>query len=284
VSLPKFDLFEPKSVDKAISLKESMKDKGMFIAGGTDVIPQIRRRTLDPDALISLEHTDGLNEISVNNPVILGSMTRLHFIEKDPALRKRIPILCEAVDVLADVQIRNVATIGGNVCNAAPSADCAPALLVLEAKVKVDGPNGVREIPIEEFFLGPGETCLEENELLISISIPELRSETRFAFLKKGRVVQDIAKINAAVLLVMEGKRCRKCRIAVGAVAPVPLRLKAVEELMEGREIKESLLKKVQKETEQQVQPITDVRSNEEYRRIMSGVLTRQAILKALNP
>jgi carbon-monoxide dehydrogenase medium subunit len=281
--LPRFDSFEPKSIEEAISLKASMKNKAVFLAGGTDVIIQIREGTLRPDALISLESVEELNDVDMNGPISLGSMTPLRRIEKDRSLRKRIPVLYEAADALGSAQIRNVATIGGNLCNAAPSADCAPPLLVLEARMRIASPNGTREIPIKSFFRGPGETVLGDDEMLTHILIPEPKPRTCSVFLKKRRLAKDIAQVNVAVLLVMEGKTCRECRIALGAVAPTPLRLLTVESLLEGKELEESLLKEAQEQTEKDVRPITDVRATESYRRVISGVLMRRAIVKALN-
>jgi carbon-monoxide dehydrogenase medium subunit len=135
---------------------------------------------------------------------------------------------------------------------------------------------------MDDFFTGPGENCMDDEEVLTQVYISEKANHTGMAFLKVGRVAQDIAVANAAALLVMDNKKCRKCRLAVGAVAPVPLRLKNVERRMEGEEIGPELLDRVGQMVEQEVSPITDVRSTEEYRRIMSGVLIKRAIKKAL--
>ena len=280
--MKKFDYYQPETLKEAYRLMEKSKGGAKYIAGGTDLIGNIKKGVIQPDALVSLKRIKELSGTSQNKDLVLGSMTRLRDIERDPRIAQKYPALVQAVKALATPQIRNVATIGGNLCNSAPSADCAPPLLVMEASLTLEGPGGAREVPIEDFFKGPGQTCIEAPEILTTISIPPSSEATIIAFLKLGRVSTDIAVVNAAALVVMDKKKFRQCRLAVGAVAPVPLRLKKVEKLIEGEEIGPELLDRVGQMVEQEVSPITDVRSTEEYRRIMSGVLIKRAIQQAL--
>jgi len=280
--LPKFDLYEPKTLEEAVSLKASMGERGSIIAGGTDVLPLIRNGVMRPEALISLERVDTLHQFSFNDGIHLSSGVTLYQLERDPSLRKKAPALCEAIDVLASAQIRSVATLGGNLCNAAPSADCAPPLMVMEAILKAVGPQGEREIPVERFFLGPGRNALETDEVLTEIFIPEPVSGMTSSFVKKARISMDIAQVNVAALLVMDGKKCLKCRIVAGAVAPAPLRLKIVEAMIEGEEIHKALIKRVEKEARRTVEPVSDIRCTAEYRRHISGVLTCRVIGQAV--
>jgi xanthine dehydrogenase iron-sulfur cluster and FAD-binding subunit A len=280
--MKKFDYYQPTTLKKAFSLMKKCKGRAQYIAGGTDVLVRIKQKAIQPDALISLSGIEALKNISHNGGLSLGSMLPFKDVEKDAVIARAYPALARAISVLANPQVRNVATMGGNLSNAAPSADCAPPLMVMEATLKLQGPGGEREVPIDEFFTGPGENCMEAEEILTQIRVPEMANSTGMAFLKVGRLAQDIAVVNAAALLVMDGKKCRECRLAVGAVAPVPLRLKNVEKLMEGEEIGAELLDRVSETVEQEVSPITDVRSTEEYRRIMSGVLIKRVILQAL--
>jgi len=263
-------------------LMEKLKGGARYIAGGTDIICKVKQKVLQPDALVSLRRIRALKGISCNGGTALGSMTSLREIERDRLIARDHACLAQAAQVLATPQVRSVATLGGNLCNAAPSADTAPPLLVLEAILVVEGPGGKREVPIDEFFTGPGQTTLEAPEVLTQIRIPSRESGTGSAFVKLGRLSQDIAVVNAAALLVMEGKTCRKCRLAVGAVAPVPMRLKKAEALVEGRTIGEDLLEQVSAAAQQEVQPITDVRGTEAYRRVLSGVLVKRALMAAL--
>jgi carbon-monoxide dehydrogenase medium subunit len=280
--MKKFDYHQPTTLKEAFSQMEKLKGRAKYIAGGTDILVRIKEKAIQPDALISLRGIKALKNIGHNGGLSLGSMIPFRDLETDAVIARDYPALARAVSVLANPQVRNVATMGGNLCNAAPSADCAPPLIVMEATLKLQGPGGEREVPIDKFFTGPGENGKEAEEVLTQIHIPEKANHTGMAFLKVGRVAQDIAVVNAAALLVMDKKKCRECRLAVGAVAPVPLRLKNVEKLLAGEELGPELLDRVSEMVEQAVSPITDVRSTEEYRRIMSGVLIKRAIQQAL--
>jgi len=280
--MKRFDYCRPTDLKEAFSLMEKSEGRAKYIAGGTDLLIRIKHRTVEPDTLISLRGVDSLRGIAENGAVIIGSMTPFREIERHRGVARNYPALTRAAWWLANPQVRNVATIGGNLCNAAPSADSAPPLLVTDAMLTLEGPGGERKVPVEDFFAGPGETCLDATEVLTRIEIPKTKPHTGMAFLKLGRVAQDIAVVNAAALLVAEDGVCRKCRLAVGAVAPVPLRLKDVEEFVEGERIRPELLREVRTMVEGLVRPITDVRSTEEYRRSMSGVLATRAIEQAI--
>jgi xanthine dehydrogenase iron-sulfur cluster and FAD-binding subunit A len=282
ILMKKFDYYQPQSLKDAYKLMEKLQGRAKYLAGGTDIIVRVKQKAIHPDALISLRGIGALKNVDSNGGLSLGSMTLFRDMERNPFIAKEYPALTQAVRVLANPQVRNVATVGGNLCNAAPSADCAPPLMVMGARLVLEGPGGRREVSIDDFFKGPGENSMEEAELLTQIKIPKKTHHTGMAFLKVGRVAQDIAIVNAAALLVLDNKKCRKCRLAVGAVAPVPLRLNKVEKLIEGEEIGPDLLDQIGRMVEQEVSPITDVRSTEEYRRTMSGVLIKKAIKQAL--
>jgi carbon-monoxide dehydrogenase medium subunit len=281
--MKRFEYYQPHTLDEAYDYMGRFQGGAKYIAGGTDVIIRLKQRAIKLDALVSLRGISCLSGIKANGELILGGMTLLRDIERNGHVKQHFPALHQAVWVLANPQVRNVATIGGNLCNAAPSADCAPPLLVMEATVRLEGPGGKREVSIEAFFRGPGATVLEPGEILTAITIPQLPSRTGTAFIKMGRVSQDIAKINAAALVVMEGDICVRCRLAAGAVAPVPLRLKGCERLMEGKRIDSSLLEEVAEAASKEVRPITDVRSTEQYRRQVTGVLVKRALGDALH-
>ena len=280
--MKRFNYCQPQSLKEAYSLMDKAAGSAKYIAGGTDILWRIRQKAVVPDELISLRGIEGLRGIHHNGGLFLGGMTLFRDIERDPAVARDYPALEQAASLLATPQIRNMATIGGNLCNAAPSADAAPPLLVMGAVLVLEGPGGQREVPIEQFFKGPGQTVMNNNEVLTQIRIPKLEPHTGSAFLKVGRLKQDIAVVNAAALVVMEGKICRKCRVAFGAVAPVPLRLKGAEKIVEGEEIGPALLDRVADMAEKEISPISDVRSTDEYRRVMSRILAKEAIKKAV--
>ncbi len=278
----KFDYYQPETLKEAWSLMEKIKGEARYVAGGTDIIVNIKDKKIQPDALISLKRIKELAGIHRNRELVFGSMTLLRDLERDPRIGREYPALARAAMVLATPQIRNVATVGGNLCNAAPSADCAPPLLVMEASLTLEGPGGRREVSIEDFFKAPGHTCMDTTEILTRIRIPSAQERNGTSFLKLGRVSTDIAVANAAAFITMEGKICSRCRIAVGAVAPVPLRLISVERMIEGEAISPELLDRAARMAEDEVTPITDVRSTAEYRRITSGVLVKRAIEEAM--
>ncbi|MFC1580407.1 FAD binding domain-containing protein [Thermodesulfobacteriota bacterium] len=280
--MKRFEYYMPQSLKEAYALMEKYQDRARYVAGGTDVMVRINQKALHPDALVSLRGLEELKGIADNGGITLGSMTLLRDIERDSFIARHCPALTQAMARLANPQIRNVATIGGNLCNAAPSADGAPPLMVAEAVLTIEGPGGTRDVPVEDFFTGPGGNGMGPLEILKAVRLPKLPDRTGMAFLKVGRTRQDLAIVNASALLVMENGTCKKCRLAIGAVAPVPLRLKKVEEMVEGRKIDSDLLLHVGTAVEREVRPINDVRSTEEYRRTVSGVLIRRAIGQAL--
>jgi len=192
---------------------------------------------------------------------------------------KHLPVLSDAVSQTASVQIRNVATLGGNLCNAAPSADSAPALLVLDAELEILGPDGPRAVSIHEFFRGPGLTSMRPEEILTAIRIPAPAPECRAVFLKKRRVKMDLAIANVALLLELaDDATCRRARVAAGAVAPVPLRLEKVETLLLGQRITPAVITRAAEMARQTIAPISDMRAGADYRRHLTGVLLARAL------
>lgn len=277
----RFDYLRPKSLKEALQQKKTIAG-AIFISGGTDLLVQIKNRELQPPALISLRSIPELATIEVNGGVRIGALATISDIIQHNELGLIYPVLVEAARRLGSVQIRNVATIGGNLCNCSPSADMALPLLVLEAKVRLQTAKASREIQISEFFKGPSESCLSSDEILTDILLDPPHQKAKATFLKKGRVKMDLAIASMAVLLEMEGRRCRKARIAAGSVAPVPLRLSKVEALLEGSTVTEKLAAEAQRLAREIVSPITDVRATEEYRRQIVGVYMKRGLRKIL--
>ena len=281
--MKRFAYYQPQSLDEAFGLMEKYEGRARYVAGGTDAMIRVKQKIWQPEALISLRWVEALCGIKkTGNSLRLGSMTLWREIETDPLVASHCPALADAAPMVANPQIRNVATVGGNLCNAAPSADGAPPLMVMEAVLTISGPHGEREVPISEFFKGPGQHCMQPGEVLTAITIPEMPMHTGMAFLKSGRVTQDIAVANVAVCIEMEGRVCKKCRVAAGAVGPVPMELHGVELFVEGKEITQDLLLEIQDKAAGEVTPITDVRSTEIYRRTVTGVMVKRAIEQAM--
>jgi carbon-monoxide dehydrogenase medium subunit len=277
----RFSYAKPKTVEDALKLKKENTD-ARYIAGGTDVMVQIKNREIHPSALISLRNIPDLANIDVNGKARIGALATIADIIRHPKLGHSFPLLIEGAIRLGSVQIRNVATIGGNLCNCSPCADMALPLLVHEAKVRIQNSETTREVQIEDFFLGPGESCLHADEIMTDILLdhPEINALTIFE--KKGRVKMDLAVASVAALLIMEEHVCRQARIAAGSVAPIPMRLRRVEELLEGRVLEEETIREAQKIAEDSVAPITDIRSTADYRREIVGVFVKRCLEKAI--
>ncbi len=277
----RFDYLRPKSLKEALQQKKTIAG-AKFISGGTDLLVQIKNRELQPAALISLRSIPELATIEINGGARIGALATISDIIQHNELGLNYPVLVEAARRLGSVQIRNVATVGGNLCNCSPSADMALPLLVLEAKVRLRTAKARREIQISEFFKGPGESCLSSDEILTDIILDPPHQKAKATFLKKGRVKMDLAIASLAVLLEMEGERCRKARIAAGSVAPVPLRLYKVEALLEDTALSKDFVSKAQQLAREIVSPVTDIRATEEYRRQIVGVYVKRGLEKIL--
>ncbi len=248
------------------------------VAGGTDVIVRAKSGVDRPTALVSLRGLPDLARIEAGEGTRIGALATLEEIRTHAAVRERHPVLVAAVSSMASVQIRNAATLAGNLCNASPCADGAPPLLVLDARMNIVGTAGERQVPIRDFFLGPRDTCLAPGELVTAIEIPVSRPGARSVFYKKGRVRMDLALVNFAARLEMEGERCREIRLAAGAVAPIPLRLDAAEAVLRGARPTPELLEQAAQAAMEAVSPITDLRASAAYRRRLVGVFTRRSI------
>lgn len=281
----KFDYFKPQSLDEVWSLKQKFPS-AKYIAGGTDLMVAIKNRELLPPALISLRSLPELSGIEdqavIGAGARIGAAVTISEILHHPILNKRFPILRDAAQRMGSVQIRNVATIGGNLCNCSPCADMAAVLLVLEARVRLQSPVSQREIPVHALFSGPGVSCLDSDEVLTDILLNPPLPQTQTAFFKKGRVKMDLAIASVAMLLNLEGNRCRRARLAAGSVAPIPLRLYDLEKLLDGADIQPELILEAQKLAEKSVAPISDIRSTAEYRRHIIGIYVRRGLEQIL--
>jgi carbon-monoxide dehydrogenase medium subunit len=206
-------------------------------------------------------------------------------LEEESRLAERYTALAEAVRTLASVQIRSMATLAGNLCNASPGADTAGPLLAFAAEAEIAGLQGGRvvrrRLPLEEFFTGPGLTALEPGELLVAVHVPELPSASVSAFIKLGRVTLDITKVSASAYVERQGKTIKAVRLAVGAAAPRPVRAYAVEQALTGKAFSRQALERAMRRVSESISPISDVRSTAEYRKDMAAVIARDAVLSA---
>jgi aerobic carbon-monoxide dehydrogenase medium subunit len=277
-SVGSYAYHRPKTLAEALTIKAATADS-RFIAGGTDILVQMRKRQRpSPTALISLRNVDELAAIETGDRIRIGGAALLSDIMCHPAIVRHLPALVDSIAVLGSRQIRNVATLGGNLCNASPAADTAPPLIAYGATVEIRTEAGKRELPVETFFQGPGRSAIGPGEILSAVVLERPSPETRTTFLRRGRVKMDLAVVSVAVLLEMRGEKCYRARVAGGAVAPVPLRLKATEQILEGTALTDEILAEAQRVARGEISPITDLRSTAEYRRHLVGVYVKRGV------
>lgn len=286
--MKKFEYLVPKSLNEAISLHESHGDRAKYIAGGTDVMVKIKEGKMVPDYLISLKHVFNQDHGFLkqkNGELRISAFTTHRMLEKSALIRKQYPVIFDAVSNIGSVQIRNVATLGGNLVNAVPSADGAIPLITLDAKVNIFGTKGERTMPLARFFLGPGQCDLEHGEILTEIIIPPLLPRTGCAYEKHGRrQAMELPMLGAGVLLSVKEdlKTCVKARICLGVAAPTPFRAQMAEEFLEGKVIEENVLSEAGRIAGKESRVRDSIRGVAWYRREMVGVLVKRMGLKAL--
>jgi len=275
----------PRSLADAIDLAARFGADGRFLAGGTDLIVQMKRGRIAPRHLIALQEVPGLDAITVNGAVSLGGATTHRAIERTPAFAGPLRCLVEGAQVIGGHQVRNVATVGGNLVNASPAADLNPCLLALDGRVVLLGPGGERELAIDEFLRGPNETARRPEELLTRVALPALPPRSATAFLKAGRrKAMEISVVCVAARLTLDAnERCREVRIALGAVAPTAVRARAAERLLEGRPATPELLREAAQIAQEACAPIDDVRASGEFRRHLTAVLVRRALERCVD-
>jgi CO/xanthine dehydrogenase FAD-binding subunit len=287
--LSAFEYFSPRSLEEAMDLLKQENGAMKIMAGGTDLVNGIRQRRVSPTSLLSLRKISSLRYQTLDRDrreLRLGPLTTLTEIVTSPLVIQNVPILAEAAVRVGSIQIRNRGTIGGNICNASPAADTIPALLVLQSKVNVTGPGGTRVIPMEQLFLEPGKTALREDEILTEIQIPLPPGGSKAIYLKQGiRKAMDIAIVGVGVLVVFTSPKrevCKDIRIALGSVAPTPLRAFGAEQVMKGKALEDNIIKETAREAGNESSPISDIRASAEYRKELVVVLTERAIRKAM--
>lgn len=273
-----FDYLRPRSLEEAQEWK-ARTEGSRYVAGGTDLLVRMKEGKEHPAALVSLRRVPELSGVRHDGVTRIGTATRIGDCLDDAALVARYPVLAQAMTTMGCVQIRNLATVGGNLCTASPCADLAPPLLVLGARLSVRRAAGGREeeIPLEQFFVGPRQTQLGPHDLATAVVL-DAPSAGRTVFFKKTRVQMDLALASVAVLLELDGRTCRKARVAAGSVAPTPRRLEAVERVLEGQVLARELVLQAEQVARECVAPICDVRAGDAYRRHVTGVFVRRAV------
>lgn len=283
----RFEYLAPQSLDEALALLKERGNGVKLLAGGTDLLVQMKEAGLHPSTVISLHALPELRgiEFSAAAGLRIGAGTDAATIEGHPVVRERYTALAEGAGIIGSVQTRNLATLGGNVCNAAPSADTTPPLVVLDAVAEVLGANGSREAPIEELFAGPGKTTLAPDEIVVAFRLPAHSPRTGSVYQRHTpRKIMDIAVVGVGIRLTLasSGDTIDEARICLGAVAPTVIRAPEAEQALAGQSPSDELFARAAELAQAAARPISDVRGSAEFRRHLVGVMTKRCLAIAL--
>jgi carbon-monoxide dehydrogenase medium subunit len=280
----RFEYLEPESIEEVLTILSQYQGKSKIIAGGTDLMLQMRNKAIKPEYVVDITRIPGLDRVTFDGQqgLRLGALTTIRALETSVELQNEYPIISQAAGQLGSVAIRNVATVGGNLCNALPSAETSQALVALSAQVKMIGPRGERILPLDGFFTGVGKTLLQPDELLLEILVPKLTPHTSGIYIKHSpRGPIDLAIVNITVLMTMEPdqKICRDAKIVLGAVSPTPLRARKAENVLKGKKIDGALIDRAAQVASDEAHPRQgSIRGSFEYKKEMVRVLTGRAI------
>jgi carbon-monoxide dehydrogenase medium subunit len=281
-----FEYHAPTSLDEAVTLLSASSGQTRPIAGGTDIVVQMKEsatRFPYPETIVDLSRVSELQGIDYGAEGLrIGAAVTMAELAASPDVRAHYAALAEGAGVVGSLQTMNMATIGGNVCNAAPSADTAPALLAFEAEAIVVGPTSRRTVPIADFFRGPGQTVLAPDELLAELRLPAPAARTGSAYQRHTpRKQMDIAVVGVAAVLTIEDATITRARIALGAVAPTPIRALKAEAELEGNDISDEGFTRAAETAAGECSPISDIRGSVEFRRHIVQVMTERMLRAA---
>ena len=284
-----FEYHAPTSLNEAISLLQEHGEAARPLAGGTDLVVQMKEKATKfaaPSHIVSLLRVPELSGVSFSESegLRIGAGATMSQVADSPIIRERYRAIAEGAALVGSIQTMNMATVGGNLCNAAPSADIAPPLLAFEAEAVIVGPSGRRKLVLEEFFLGPGKTALAADELLAEVRVPLPPPGTGSAYDRHTpRKQMDIAVVGDAAALTMAGERIERARVALGAVAPTPVRAPQAEAALEGQAPSDELFARAADVSAAECSPIADLRGSAEFRRHIVRVMTKRMLREALD-
>jgi carbon-monoxide dehydrogenase medium subunit len=281
MSMREFDFVEPDSVSEACSLLSEDPGGSAVFAGGTDILVDLKAGARRLRRLVSLGRIEELKgiEISPDGGLKIGAMTTVNQVARHEGVMERFPGINDAAMSLAAEQVRNQATVAGNLCMAVPSADMAPILLAHNATLQVASPTGLRSIPLCRLFVGPRKTILEPADIVVAIEVQAPASGTGAASMRQGgRVSLSLPMASVAAVVVMDEKVCRDATLALGAVAPTPVVATEASDVLAGQELTEEILAEAGERAASAAMPIDDIRATKEYRLELLKVLTRRVL------
>jgi len=283
IQLNRFEYFEPGSIQEASEVLDKYGEEAKIIAGGIDLLPKMRIGSIKADCLVSVQNIPELSYFRYGNDSGLefGSMTTLRFLDTSGDLKEIYPALQQAIHQITSVQSKYMGTAVGNLCVATPGSDVAPALMAYDADLLIAGPEGERREKVCDFYPQKNQTTLRRGELVVGVHIPPPAKGTGSAFINRLRTHADIAKITLTVVVSLEGDVCREVRIAMGAVAPTPVRAEKAESMLKGQVVSEALSQEASKAVTESMNPSSGLRSTKEYRLEVTPVLVERALHKA---
>jgi carbon-monoxide dehydrogenase medium subunit len=280
-----FDYQAPESVGEAAALLAEHGDRARILAGGTDLLVQMRAGRRQPSLIVDVKNIPELTGIhwDPNHGLTLGAAAPCYQIAADPGVRAAYPSLVEVASLIGGTQIQGRATIGGNLCNSAPSADAVPLLIALSASCRIVGPGGERTVAVEDFCIGPGQNVLGHGELLVSLHFPAPRPSQGARYLRFiPRNEMDIAVVGAGVSVVLNNGHFESARVALSSVAPTPVFVREAGEALAGQPVNDESIARAAAIARQAARPITDMRGTVEYRLHLCEVMTRRALQEAV--
>lgn len=278
----------PKTVADAAALLSDKGDRARILAGGTDIIVQVREGRRDIDALVDIKYIPDVNELSFDpaKGLVIGAAVSCSTIYENAAIAKAYPGLMDAVSLIGGIQIQSRASLGGNLCNASPAADGIPVLIAMEGLCDIAGPKGTRSVPVEQFCVAPGRNCLERGELLVRFRFPPPKKLSGAAYLRFiPRNEMDIAVVGVGVSVQLDAakSKCTAARIALAAVAPTPLLVPDAGAALVGTALDDASIAKSASLAQAAAKPISDMRGDADYRRHLVGVLVKRTLAIAID-
>ena len=283
-----FEYVAPNTVAEAVSLLAGNGLRTKALAGGTDVLIQLRGRRFEIDRLVDVKNIPELNALSCSESegLTIGAAVQCYRVYEDPTIQRLYPGLVDAAALIGGIQIQGRATIGGNLCNSAPSGDTIPALIALEATCEIAGPNGTRTLPVEDFCTGPGRNVLESGEILVALKFPAPKANAGAHFLRFiPRNEMDIAVANSGVSVQLDDSKQRivSAKIALGSVAPKIVMAREAMDLLAGKDATEATIEQAGEAAKSAATPINDMRGTVKQRTHLVGVLTKRALRGAIS-
>lgn len=282
-----FTFATPESVPDAVALLNEHGEKARILAGGTDIIVQLREGRRHADVVVDIKHIPELNELTYDpeDGLQIGAAVPCYRIYENHAIAHAYPGLIDAVSLVGGTAIQGRATLGGNLCNASPAADTIPPMIVLGGVCRIAGPGGTRDVPVEEVCTGPGQTCLQRGEFVVSFHFPPPEPHAGARYLRFiPRNEMDIAVVGAGAKVVLNNDHTTivSARIAVGAVAPTPLFVREAGAALAGQPVSDETIERAVELARAAARPISDMRGDADYRKHLTGVLTRRALNGAI--